>query len=207
MKKLLGGLLSVVLALCAPMVRAESPFTVTPRVEVQNGARVLKVAFAVPTNHVLYAEKLAFRLADNETPGCLPIAGVKNDSGSVQRQGKTGVCAIVRGKLPAGRIAEERPQIDRSLPRVRPGKLFLPGRSELSRSPPPARSRGWMSRPRKRIPRRAPDGRQPPRVSRSPTAGVATSMRKSSWASWTKPRPAMPRRKWCRPGADSGACC
>jgi thioredoxin:protein disulfide reductase len=68
MKKTLGGLLSAVLALCAPMARAESPFTVTPRVEVQNGARVLKVAFAVPTNHVLYADKLAFRLADNEAP-------------------------------------------------------------------------------------------------------------------------------------------
>ena len=68
MKKLLGGLLSIGLVVCAPLVRAESPFTVSPRVDIQNGARVLKVAFAVPTNHVLYAEKLAFRLADKETP-------------------------------------------------------------------------------------------------------------------------------------------
>lgn len=68
MKNAFVGILSVTLALWAPQGRAESPFTVTPRVEFQNGDRVLKVAFAVPTNHVLYAEKLAFRLADNETP-------------------------------------------------------------------------------------------------------------------------------------------
>ncbi len=68
MKKLLSGLLLIGLAVCARPVRAESPFVVSPRLEVENGARVLKVAFAVPTNHVLYAEKLAFRLADNETP-------------------------------------------------------------------------------------------------------------------------------------------
>jgi thiol:disulfide interchange protein DsbD len=68
MKKLFRGLLSTFLAVCILQVRAESPFTVSPRLDVQNGARVLKVAFAVPTNHVLYAEKLAFRLADNEIP-------------------------------------------------------------------------------------------------------------------------------------------
>ena len=67
-KQTLGRLLWVVLTVCAPLARAESPFTVTPKLDVQNGLRVLKVAFAVPTNHVLYADKLAFRLADNETP-------------------------------------------------------------------------------------------------------------------------------------------
>jgi thiol:disulfide interchange protein DsbD len=68
MKKMLGGLLSVVLAACVPLARAENPFRVTPRMEFQGGAGVLKVSFFVPTNHVLYAEKLAFLLADGEAP-------------------------------------------------------------------------------------------------------------------------------------------
>ena len=68
MKNKVAVLLSVGLAVWVTMARAESPFTVSPRLEIQNGFRVLKVAFGVPTNHVLYAEKLAFRLADNEAP-------------------------------------------------------------------------------------------------------------------------------------------
>lgn len=58
--------MAVVLVACPPVVRGESPFTVTPRVDVQNGARVLKVGFTVPTNHFLYAENLGFRRADTE---------------------------------------------------------------------------------------------------------------------------------------------
>lgn len=77
MKNLLGGLLSIGLAVCAPLVQAESPFAVSPRVDVQNGVRVLKVAFAVPTNHVLYAEKLAFRLADKEAPVAFQLPASK----------------------------------------------------------------------------------------------------------------------------------
>ena len=50
------------------MAWAQSPFTVTPRIELHEGARTLKVSFGVPTNHVLYAEKLAFRLADGAEP-------------------------------------------------------------------------------------------------------------------------------------------
>ncbi len=68
MKNRLAVTVSVALALWAPIAGAESPFTVTPRMEVQNGARVLKVGFAVPTNHVLYADKLAFRWGNDETP-------------------------------------------------------------------------------------------------------------------------------------------
>jgi thiol:disulfide interchange protein len=48
--------------------RAESPFGIAPRVEQGNGTPILHVAFAIPTNHVLYAEKLAFKFGDNETP-------------------------------------------------------------------------------------------------------------------------------------------
>ena len=47
---------------------AESPFGISPRVEQGNGAPVLRVAFAIPTNHVLYAEKLAFKFGTSETP-------------------------------------------------------------------------------------------------------------------------------------------
>ncbi len=68
MKIMSSSLLSVVLALSAPLVWAESPFAVTPRLELEHGERVLKVAFTVPTNHVLYADKLAFRLATNDAP-------------------------------------------------------------------------------------------------------------------------------------------
>jgi thioredoxin:protein disulfide reductase len=68
MKSLLGGLLSAIVAINASLAWAESPFTVTPRVEKQGGQGVLHVAFGIPTNHVLYAEKLAFRFADSETP-------------------------------------------------------------------------------------------------------------------------------------------
>lgn len=68
MKKLLGSLLSLALVMGAHPAGAESPFTVTPRLEMQNGSGVLHVAFGVPTNHVLYADKLAFRLGDSEAP-------------------------------------------------------------------------------------------------------------------------------------------
>lgn len=68
MKKLLSGVLGFGLTLSALLAQAESPFTVTPRMEVQAGGSVLRVSFSVPTNHVLYAEKLTFRLAEAEVP-------------------------------------------------------------------------------------------------------------------------------------------
>lgn len=48
--------------------RAQSPFELAPRVEQGNGIRTLHVAFVIPTNHVLYAEKLAFKFGEKETP-------------------------------------------------------------------------------------------------------------------------------------------
>ncbi len=71
----------MVLVMGAHPAGAESPFTVTPRLETQNGSRVLHVAFGVPTNHVLYADKLAFRLGDSQAPVAfqLPEAGTIQD--------------------------------------------------------------------------------------------------------------------------------
>lgn len=62
-------------------VRAESPFTVSPRVQTDSGVAVLHVAFAIPTNHVLYADKLALHLNGVETAGTfeLPTAAVIHD--------------------------------------------------------------------------------------------------------------------------------
>lgn len=47
---------------------AQSPFEVAPRVELKDGVRTLHVAFMIPTNHVLYADKLAFKLGTEEVP-------------------------------------------------------------------------------------------------------------------------------------------
>ena len=68
MRRLYALVLSGVFGLVVLNGNAQSPFGVTPRVEQGNGARTLRVAFSIPTNHVLYAEKLAFRFGTNETP-------------------------------------------------------------------------------------------------------------------------------------------
>jgi len=68
MKSLYSFVLSGMVGLFALNARAQSPFEVTPRVEDKDGARVLRVAFAIPTNHVLYAEKIAFKFGESETP-------------------------------------------------------------------------------------------------------------------------------------------
>jgi len=60
--------MSGVVGLLPFCTRAESPFEVTPRVEQKDGARQLRVAFTIPTNHVLYAEKLSFKFGESETP-------------------------------------------------------------------------------------------------------------------------------------------
>lgn len=62
MKRITGLGLASLLAMGMLTARAESPFTVTPRVQATNGATVLCVAFAIPTNHVLYADKLSLQL-------------------------------------------------------------------------------------------------------------------------------------------------
>jgi thiol:disulfide interchange protein len=48
----------------ATVLCAESPFTITPRLQPANGGAELLVSFAVPTNHVLYAEKLRLEIAE-----------------------------------------------------------------------------------------------------------------------------------------------
>ena len=68
MKRLYAFVLSGVVGLFALTASAESPFEITPRVESKDGARVLRVAFAIPTNHMLYAEKITFKLGESETP-------------------------------------------------------------------------------------------------------------------------------------------
>ncbi len=80
--------MSAVVASCTLGAWAESPFTVTPRVEKQDGHGVLHVAFGIPTNHVLYAEKIAFRLGESETPVVfqMPEAGTVQDKFSGQEK-------------------------------------------------------------------------------------------------------------------------
>jgi len=68
MKMPLGGLWLALIVTSAHLGWAQNPFTVTPRLEKAAGPRVLHVTFGVPTNHVLYADKLAFRLGDNQAP-------------------------------------------------------------------------------------------------------------------------------------------
>ena len=64
MKRLLSFVLSGVIGLCGVMAHAQSPFEVSPRVVELNGSRTLHIAFIIPTNHVLYAEKIAVKLDD-----------------------------------------------------------------------------------------------------------------------------------------------
>ena len=68
MKRLYAFVLSGVVGLVGLSSLAESPFGVVPRVEQADGKATLRVAFAIPTNHVLYAEKIAFKFGENETP-------------------------------------------------------------------------------------------------------------------------------------------
>lgn len=68
MKRLYAFILSGVVGLFALRAHAESPFEVAPRLEEKDGVRVLHVAFGIPTNHVLYAEKIAFKFGETETP-------------------------------------------------------------------------------------------------------------------------------------------
>lgn len=64
MKKLYALVLSGVIGLFVVNARSQSPFDVTPRVVENDGVRTLHVAFAIPTNHVLYAEKIALKFGD-----------------------------------------------------------------------------------------------------------------------------------------------
>ena len=64
MKRLYALVLSGVIGMFVVNARAQSPFDVTPRVVEKDGMRTLHVAFAIPTNHVLYAEKIALKFGD-----------------------------------------------------------------------------------------------------------------------------------------------
>lgn len=68
MNRLFALVLFGVVGLLTWNCRAESPFGLTPRVAQEDGKRTLRVAFSIPTNHVLYAEKIAFRFGTNEAP-------------------------------------------------------------------------------------------------------------------------------------------
>ena len=68
MKRLYAFVLSGVVGLFVLTARAESPFEITPRVELEDGGRILRVGFEIPTNHMLYAEKIAFKFGESETP-------------------------------------------------------------------------------------------------------------------------------------------
>jgi len=97
--------LSFVVALGGHLACAQSPFTVIPRVEVTTpGSRVLHVGFDVPANHVLYADKLSFKLGDSDAPVPfqLPEPVVVKDkfSGKEKREYTNSVEAVYA--LPAG---------------------------------------------------------------------------------------------------------
>ncbi len=66
MKKLLL-VIGVCIGLSCTALRAESPFTVAPRLERAGDVVTLAVAFTVPTNHLLYADKLHLDVAGSET--------------------------------------------------------------------------------------------------------------------------------------------
>ena len=55
-------------------VRADEPgpFTVSPRVYQSNGVQTVSVAFGVPTNHILYAEKISFELTTSDSLNAAP---------------------------------------------------------------------------------------------------------------------------------------
>ncbi len=65
MKKLLF-VLGVWVGLSSVALHAESPFVVTPRVERAGDVATVVVAFTVPTNHLLYSDKLHLDVAGSE---------------------------------------------------------------------------------------------------------------------------------------------
>ncbi|MBI3853017.1 MAG: thioredoxin family protein [Verrucomicrobia bacterium] len=74
MKKLAKVLLACLPGIFALVVHAQSPFSVLPRAEFNNGGVVVQVAFDFPTNHVLYADKLHLELSGQESPATFNLA-------------------------------------------------------------------------------------------------------------------------------------
>ena len=74
MNKLCASVLSGVIGLFVVNARSQSPFDVPPRVVEKDGVRMSHVAFAIPTNHVLYAEKIALKFggSDESVAATLP---------------------------------------------------------------------------------------------------------------------------------------
>lgn len=68
MKRLYIFAVSLVVGFSIWSAQGQSPFAVTPRVEQKDGGRILHVSFTIPTNHVLYADKIAFKLGAAEAP-------------------------------------------------------------------------------------------------------------------------------------------
>lgn len=81
MKKLGKVVWAGLLIVSTITVCAQSPFSVSPRVQLVNGGVVLRVAFDVPTNHVLYADKLSFELVGDASAAkfSLPEPAVIDD--------------------------------------------------------------------------------------------------------------------------------
>ena len=104
MKKCAGLVWAGVWAVGALTLYAQSPFTVTPKVATTNGVQVLHVAFALPTNHVLYADKLAFHLQGDESPVGfdLPEAALINDKFSKKQKKVFAQSFEATRPLPAG---------------------------------------------------------------------------------------------------------
>jgi len=48
--------------------KAEGPFSVTPSLQTTEGARVIHVAFGVPTNHFLYVDRMSFEVEGESSP-------------------------------------------------------------------------------------------------------------------------------------------
>jgi len=67
MSKILRTILTGIPLMTTLTVGAQSPFSVSPLVQFTNGAPLLHVAFAVPTNHYLYADKLSLELSGGVT--------------------------------------------------------------------------------------------------------------------------------------------
>jgi len=68
MKRLIGSVVCGLVCVAGCFAQEQSPFEVTPSLEQCDGCKVLRIAFFVPTNHLLYAEKLSFKLGADGDP-------------------------------------------------------------------------------------------------------------------------------------------
>ena len=86
----------------AVSLRAEGPFTVSPRLLASNGVTVVQVAFGVPTNHFLYHDKLHFELGEAGLSSFnLPEPVVVTDKFSGKQKHVFGSAFVASATLPA----------------------------------------------------------------------------------------------------------